>query len=68
MNPTNQACLIDWSDDDECYVVKVPDLPGCTAHGRTRQQAVKMRKKPLSFGLKRPERMLCGVGPAKSQW
>ena len=42
MNHTNQACLIDWSDDDQCYVVKVPDLPGCMAHGKTRLQAVKM--------------------------
>lgn len=30
--------IINWSDDDQCYAVKVPDLPGCMAHGETRQQ------------------------------
>jgi predicted RNase H-like HicB family nuclease len=28
-----------WSDDDGCFVVEVPDLPGCMADGRSYQEA-----------------------------
>lgn len=30
---------VQWSDEDECYVVKVPELPGCITHGRTPEEA-----------------------------
>jgi antitoxin HicB len=29
-----------WSDDDEGYIVVVPDLPGCSAFGETPEAAV----------------------------
>ncbi len=29
-----------WSDDDEGYIVVVPDLPGCSAFGTTPEAAV----------------------------
>ena len=25
-----------WSDEDRLYVAEVPELPGCMAHGKTR--------------------------------
>ncbi len=31
--------LIEWSDEDEVFVVTVPDLPGCMAHGLSPAQA-----------------------------
>lgn len=33
--------LISWSEDDNCYLVSVPDLPGCMAHGETKEEALK---------------------------
>ncbi|HEY0024652.1 MAG TPA: type II toxin-antitoxin system HicB family antitoxin [Longimicrobium sp.] len=30
---------IDWSDADGAFVARVPDLPGCMAHGRSREEA-----------------------------
>ena len=33
--------IIYWSDDDQSFVVEVPELPGCMADGQTYEQAVK---------------------------
>ncbi len=51
MNTKAYELIIDWSDDDQCYVVKVPDLPGCMAHGNTRQQAVKMAEEAIELWI-----------------
>lgn len=32
--------IIYWSETDECFVVEVPELPGCMADGETYEQAV----------------------------
>jgi len=32
--------IIFWSDEDDRYVVEVPELPGCMADGETYAQAV----------------------------
>lgn len=32
--------LVSWSPEDSVYVVEVPELPGCTAHGETPTDAV----------------------------
>ncbi len=29
----NYEIIIYWSDDDQCFVAEVPELPGCAAHG-----------------------------------
>lgn len=34
------SMIVSWSDDDNCYLVSVPDLPGCMADGETPQKAV----------------------------
>ena len=32
--------VIYWSDDDDAFIVEVPELPGCMSDGRTYQEAV----------------------------
>jgi len=32
--------IIYWSNEDKCYVVEVPELPGCMADGLTYQEAI----------------------------
>lgn len=34
------SMVIEWSDDDDAYIVTVPELPGCRTHGATRAEAV----------------------------
>ncbi len=51
MNAKAYELVVDWSDEDKCYVVKVPDLPGCMARGRTRQAAVKMAEEAIELWI-----------------
>lgn len=32
--------IIYWSDEDDAFIVEVPELPGCMADGQTYQDAV----------------------------
>jgi len=32
------SMIVSWSEDDNCYLVSVPDLPGCMADGETPQK------------------------------
>ena len=32
--------IITWSEEDNSYIVKFPDLPGCMADGKTYDEAV----------------------------
>jgi predicted RNase H-like HicB family nuclease len=38
--PHKYELIVSWSHDDDAYVVDVPDLPGCMAHGSTPTEAV----------------------------
>ena len=31
--------IIQWSDEDQAYIVTVPELPGCKTHGHTYEEA-----------------------------
>ena len=32
--------IIYWSDEDQAFIAKVPELPGCAADGKTYQEAL----------------------------
>jgi excisionase family DNA binding protein len=40
MNPKNFQMIVNWSEEDQAYLVEVPELPGCMADGATRQEAI----------------------------
>lgn len=33
--------IIYWSDDDESYIAEVPELPGCMADGKDREEVLR---------------------------
>jgi predicted RNase H-like HicB family nuclease len=37
---TKYEIIFYWSDEDGAFVAEVPELPGCTADGSTRQEAL----------------------------
>jgi predicted RNase H-like HicB family nuclease len=43
--------LIQWSDEDEAYIVTVPELPGCKTHGSTYEEAVQQGKDAIETWL-----------------
>jgi predicted RNase H-like HicB family nuclease len=50
--PNSYEMIIWWSADDEAYVVDVPELPGCMAHGATRQEAIKNAEDAIKYWIK----------------
>jgi predicted RNase H-like HicB family nuclease len=41
MDTKHYSMIIQWSDEDQAYIVTVPELPGCRTHGDTYEEAVK---------------------------
>lgn len=40
MNESLYETIIYWDAKDRIFVVEIPELPGCTAHGATKQEAL----------------------------
>lgn len=41
MDIKHYSMNIQWSDEDQAYIVTVPELPGRRTHGETYEEAVK---------------------------
>ena len=39
-SPEEYPLVVYWSREDGCFLVEVPDLPGCLADGATQTEAV----------------------------
>jgi predicted RNase H-like HicB family nuclease len=52
MKANSYQMTIGWSAEDSAYVVGVPELPGCMAHGATRREAVKNAEDAIKFWIK----------------
>ena len=52
MKQNSYEMIIWWSVEDDAYVVDVPELPGCMAHGATRQTAIKNAEDAIKFWIK----------------
>jgi predicted RNase H-like HicB family nuclease len=52
---TNQlkrySLIIEWSDEDDAYIVTVPELPGCRTHGSTYEDAVKQAQEAIEVWI-----------------
>jgi predicted RNase H-like HicB family nuclease len=52
MNTENYEMIIWWSDEDAAFVVEVPELPGCMAHGKTRSEAIRQAEVAIRLWIK----------------
>lgn len=51
MKPDSYEMIIWWSREDDAFVVDVPELPGCLAHGVTRAEALASAEEAIAFWL-----------------
>jgi len=51
MKNPNYEMIIWWSQEDEAFVVDVPELPGCMAHGATRVAALRHAEEAIAFWI-----------------
>ena len=47
--------IIFWSEEDERYVVEVPELPGCLADGLTYENAIQNAQKIIAEWIETAE-------------
>ncbi len=52
MKANSYEMILWWSVEDAAYVVDVPELPGCMAHGATRQEAIENAEAAIKFWIK----------------
>lgn len=43
--------IIFWSKEDDAFVAEVPELPGCMAHGKTQEEALKNAKDAIGLWI-----------------
>ena len=46
------SMIIQWDEDDQIFVVTVPELPGCRTHGATYEEAVKRGQDAIASWIK----------------
>ena len=51
MKPDSYEMILWWSNEDDAYVVDVPELSGCMAHGATRQEAIANAEEAITFWI-----------------
>jgi len=52
MTETLYEMIIYWDKIDKIFVVDVPELPGCMAHGSTKVKAMKNAETAIALWLK----------------
>ncbi len=43
--------IIYWSNEDEAFIVEVPELPGCMTHGSTPEEALKNAQEAIQLWI-----------------
>ncbi|NUO10128.1 MAG: type II toxin-antitoxin system HicB family antitoxin [Candidatus Brocadia sp.] len=52
MSESQYEMIIYWDKTDNIYVVDVPELSGCMAHGKSKKEALENAEKAVEFWLK----------------
>jgi predicted RNase H-like HicB family nuclease len=60
------SMIIQWSEEDQAYIVTVPELPGCRTHGDTYEEAVKQGKDAIESWLMAAEQDGDPISPPRN--
>jgi len=44
--------IIYWSGEDKVFIAEVPELPGCMAHGKTKNEALANARQAVALWVK----------------
>jgi predicted RNase H-like HicB family nuclease len=53
---TKYEVVIYWSAEDELFIAEAPELPGCMAHGDSREEALRNAEDAICLWLEVAER------------
>lgn len=56
-----------WSEQDNAYIVEVPELPGCMADGATMQEALENAQRVISEWIETAKENGCPVPEPKGR-
>jgi predicted RNase H-like HicB family nuclease len=59
------SMIIQWSDEDNAYIVTVPELPGCQTHGETYEEAVQQGKDAIASWIMVAEELGRSIPPPR---
>jgi predicted RNase H-like HicB family nuclease len=48
---TNHSVLLYWSDEDEVFIADALELPGCMAHGDSREEALRSIEEAIELWI-----------------
>ena len=52
MNESQYEMIIYWDNQDKIFVVDVPELPGCMAHGKSKNEAIQNAEDAINLWIK----------------
>lgn len=52
MNESQYEIIVYWDKTDKIFVVDVPELSGCMAHGKTKKDAIKNAENAVQLWIK----------------
>lgn len=51
------SMIIQWSKEDNVYIVSVPELPGCKTHGETYEEAIRNAQQVIELWIEANEEL-----------
>jgi len=57
MSETKYEMIIYWSEQDQPFLVEVPELPGCMADGETRAEAIENANEVIRLWMETATRL-----------
>jgi predicted RNase H-like HicB family nuclease len=66
VKPLHYSITIQWSDQDNAYLINVPELPGCHTHGETYEEALKNALEVIELWIEAAKKDSRPIPPPKT--
>ena len=65
MNPSRYSVTIQWSEENQAYLARVPELPGCVTHGDTYEEALKNAQEVIELWIEAAQKTGKSIPPPR---